>query len=208
MPFPLIAATQAPHGVAALVTAFDPGLAAHPMGPLIGLGLLALAFTRISARDAPAHPVRLAILQAAHAGICFSAADLAQATGVTRKTVSYHLHILERAGLVVRRAGLGRSLFAGAGKGRSASAAQRLLRNVNRRAVWVAAQARPGASVPELARTLRMRAGTAHFHVQVLCRAGMMEMVDVGGQRGVIAQPAAGASSPEAAAPADVPISA
>lgn len=199
---PLTAATQAPHGVAALVTAVDPGLAAHPMGTLLAVGLLALGFTRMTPRDAVENPVRRGVLDALAAGRWCGASDLARALGVSRKTVAYHLRILERAGLAVRHGPPARPLFAGPGHARSPHATTRLLEHANRRAVWEAAKAAPGASVPELARAAGMKPGTAYFHAKVLAEAGLLEPVEYDGARGYVAALPLDAQPPPRPAPA------
>lgn len=198
----LTAATQAPHGVALLTLALDQASrTGHPVGPLLALlpllGLLALGYTRIAPARAGDNPVRRALLEALATGRCFTASDLARAVGVSRKTVAYHLRILERAGMVARRGLAGRAVYVGPGHAHRASAAERLLEHPRRRGVWEAARASPGATVPELARALGMKPGTAYFHARVLARAGLFERVDFGGVRGFIAaQPLPGEAPP------------
>lgn len=204
MPIPLIAATQAPHGVAALATALDPGLAAFPMGTFLALGLFALGLTRITAREAVDSPVRRALVETLAEGRMFTATELARRVGISRKTCAYHLRILTRAGLAVQRLDLGRPLFGRAGV--RADPAIHLLQHRNRRAVWDAARAAPGATVHELARATGMKPGTAYFHAQVLVRAGLLEPVGFGHLRGFIAAQALDEPAPPPGA--DAPASA
>lgn len=204
MALALIAATQAPHGVAALASAFDPGLAAGPMGPFLALGLLAVGLTRITAREAVDSPVRRALVEALAEGRLFTATELARRVGVSRKTTAYHLRILVRAGLAVQRDDLGRPLYGRSG-GRSDPTVH-LLQHANRRAVWEAARADPGASVHEIARATGMKPGTAYFHAQVLVRAGLLEPIGFGHLRGFVAarplDEAGAVPAPVAGAPA------
>ena len=184
--FMLTAATQAPHGVATLA-------GSHPMGPFLslGLGLLALGFTRLSALEAVESPLRRALLEIFSTGRCYAASDLARLAGVSRKTAVYHLHVLERTGLIVRRYDRSKPLFAAAGK--PPDPASRLLEHPNRRALWDAAAAAPGSTGPELARAVGLKGGTGHFHLRVLAEAGLLEVVQYGDQRGyVVARPLAG----------------
>jgi predicted transcriptional regulator len=71
-----------------------------------------------------------------------------------------------------------------------------VLRNANRRAVWEHARARPGVSVPELARGLGMKPGTVYFHVRVLAGSGLLAFADVRGARVLTV-----AGTPSSAAP-------
>lgn len=207
MPFALIAATQAPHGGAALAMAVDPGLAAFPMGTLLALGLLAVGLTRISAGEAVDNPVRRALVETLAQDRYFTATELARRVRVSRKTTAYHLRILVRAGLAVQRGDAGRPLYARSG-GRSIPAVH-LLEHPNRRAIWEAARAGPGSTLYELARTAGLKPGTAYFHAHVLVRAGLLEPVGFGPLRGfVAAAPLEGLRLPPAAAAAAAPVGA
>lgn len=206
----LTASTRALHGVDDPISSLATQAPVHPMAALLALawllapGLLLLAAARVLPGGADASPARAALLRAlASGGGWLSASELASMVGAGRKTVAYHLHVLERAGLVVRHPGPGGPLYARAGDPRRGAPAARLLRNANRRALWAASLERPGATVPELARTLRMKASTAYFHARVLERAGLLRLRDAGGARGVVpagepAAPPAGAAPPGA----------
>jgi DNA-binding transcriptional ArsR family regulator len=185
----LTAATQAPHGMAALATGLDPSPAAMPMGPFLALApLLVLGLLHLTPAGAADYPVRRRLLAAFAEGRCHTASELARLVGVSRKTVDYHLRILVRAGLAVRR-DLGRPLYAGAAHARTALPASWLLGHPHRRALWEAAQATPGATIPDLAKATGLRPGTAHFHAAVLRKHGLLEVRHLDGLRGLVAVP-------------------
>lgn len=159
-----------------------------------GLGLLSLAAARMPAARVAASPVRAAVLDALSTGRCFTASELARVAGVSRKTAEYHLHVLERAGLAGRVRSPTRTLFVAHARG--ADPARRALEHPARRALFDAARARPGASVPDLARVARLRPSTAYFHVRVLEQHGLL----VHGPAGVHARPSADGEADRAVA--------
>lgn len=166
------------------------------LAPLV---LPLLAASRLRGGLAGENPVRAAILRALSTGRCASPSELARSAGVSRKTVSYHLPILERAGMVARRAGP-RALWVMAGRAPPQAPALRALEHPSRRALWEAARVSPGSTVAQLARGLGLKGSTAYFHARVLWRHGLLAPAGSGGVRAAapVPQPA-----PEPAPPAD-----
>lgn len=138
--------------------------------------LLSFLYTRIAKERLLDHESRERLLSAVREHTGMSVADLAKATGVPRNTVTYHLRVLEREGLVKsRRAGRHRLFHAPGAMPRSDADALAALRHDTTRRLAREIGAAPGLDQRSLCERVGLAPSLAHWHADRLVTAGIVE---------------------------------
>lgn len=162
--------------VAAAASAAAPAL---PFGweRLRRFALVAALYTRIARERLLDHGSRDLLLSTIRERPGLAVADLAKATGTPRNTVTYHLRVLEREGLVSStRNGRNRLFFApGSLEKRSSADALAALRHETSRAIAVEVGVQPGLDQQTLCQKFGLQPSLAHWHADRLVTSGIVE---------------------------------
>lgn len=141
------------------------------------LAFLAALYSRIARENLLDHGSRERLLDAIRDRPGLAVADLAKATSTPRNTVTYHLRVLEREGLVTsKRNGRNRLFFApGAAERRMSDEAIAALRHETSRAMAVEIGATPGLDQQALCQKFGLQPSLAHWHADRLVASGIAE---------------------------------
>jgi len=142
-----------------------------------GLGGALVGWRHLHQRNVLDHPTRMAILALVRAQPGVHLHALARATGLPAQQAAYHLHTLERMGLIASQKVAGRRCYHEAS---AAGEVRRALLEASRTPGPAAQQvlefiaSNPGASQSEVARQLGMLPGTARWHLRRLAEQGAL----------------------------------
>lgn len=141
------------------------------------VGWLAVLYSRIAKERLLDHGARERLLDAVRAHPGASLADLARMTDAPRNTITYHMRVLEREGLVSsRRQGRHRLFFApGAIERRDQAEAVATLRHETSRAMALTVGAEPGLDQKALCARVGVSPSLAHWHADRLVTSGVLE---------------------------------
>ncbi|HDM92687.1 MAG TPA: ArsR family transcriptional regulator [Candidatus Korarchaeota archaeon] len=147
------------------------------------MGLLAapVAIKRISGSSTLEHPVRAILLSLLQDIGSANASELSEALDIPRTTLSYHLSVLEREGLISSEEILGERLYYLPGRRRDALL-KAALRSPTRRAILAALSEGP-ASIRSLALKLGVSTETVKRNVDALESLGLVRTTRVRGKR-------------------------
>lgn len=172
MPVPVLALAAA-----TAVAAAGPATAGAMWERLKGLVLLVGLYSRIAKERLLDHGSRERLLDAIRAKPGQAVADLAERTGYPRNTVTYHLRVLEREGLVSStRNGRNRLFFAPGSLPQRANAdGFAALRHETTLAMARAIGANPGVDQKALCESVGLSPSLAHWHADRLVASGLVD---------------------------------
>lgn len=164
-------------GATVAVAAAAPAAAGFAWERLRRVGWLALLYSRIAKERLLDHTCRERLLDAIRATPGMAVADLAQNAAVPRNTVTYHLRVLEREGLVSStRNGRNRLYFApGSLPQRANAGAFATLRHQTTLAMARAIGETPGVDQKALCERVGLSASLAHWHADRLVASGLVD---------------------------------